>query len=119
VIWLTICRIIGQSCPSFSRNPVMPHRQFVDDDGAVWAVWDVRPLAVAQNLDPRLAAPLRAGSGIVPEMNRVLAEGWLCFESAAEKRRLAPIPPDWDSCSCADLMRLCESASGARRRQST
>ena len=96
----------------------MSHRQFVDEDGAVWAVWDVRPLADAQALDPRLAAPLRAGSGIVPEMNRVMAEGWLCFESVAGKRRLAPIPPGWDSCSPADLVRLCASASAARRRGS-
>jgi hypothetical protein len=107
---------LGEPLSPLFRNPVMPHRQFVDDDGAVWAVWDVRPLAVGKTLDPRLAAPLRAGSGMVLEMNRVMAEGWLCFESAAEKRRLAPIPAGWDSCSSADLLRLCESASGVRRR---
>ena len=94
----------------------MPHRQFVDDDGAVWAVWDVRPSAVGKALGPRLAAPLRGGRAVVPEVSRTLAEGWLCFESAAEKRRLAPIPPGWDSCSTSDLVKLCANASGVRRR---
>jgi hypothetical protein len=93
----------------------MPHRQFVDDDGAVWAVWDVRPAAVGQTLDPRLAA-LRSGRAMLPEVSRALAEGWLCFESEAEKRRLAPIPPGWDSFSAGELLRLCESAVGVRRR---
>jgi hypothetical protein len=26
------------------------------------------------------------------------AQGWLCFESAKEKRRLSPIPYDWTTC---------------------
>jgi hypothetical protein len=94
----------------------MPHRQFVDDAGAVWAVWDVRPSAVGSSLDPRIAAALRGGGGIVSQMNRTMAEGWLCFESDAEKRRLTPIPPGWDNLSTTDLLRLCETASGVKRR---
>lgn len=27
------------------------------------------------------------------------ALGWLCFDSAKEKRRLSPIPYDWTTCS--------------------
>ena len=43
-------------------------------------------------------------------------EGWLVFESANEKRRLAPIPPNWEALSSEALLALCAKASpqGAR-----
>jgi len=43
-------------------------------------------------------------------------EGWLVFESATEKRRLAPIPPNWEALSNEALISLCAKASpqGAR-----
>lgn len=94
----------------------MPHRQFVDDTGATWAVWDVRPAAAGQVL-ARIPAPARPVRGPIPDLDRALADGWLCFESSAEKRRLAPIPTGWDSLSAADLAKLCESAPGVRRRR--
>ena len=34
-----------------------------------------------------------------------LDAGWLCFENAGEKRRLAPIPEDWLRCTAAELER--------------
>jgi hypothetical protein len=44
----------------------------------------------------------------LPEAYR---EGWLLFESANEKRRLAPVPHDWESLSDQALAQLCAGAS--------
>lgn len=38
------------------------------------------------------------------------ANGWLCFESEREKRRLAPIPAGWESRDAGALEHLCEQA---------
>jgi len=38
-------------------------------------------------------------------------EGWLVFESANEKRRLAPIPANWEALSNEALIALCAKAS--------
>ena len=44
----------------------------------------------------------------LPEAYR---EGWLVFESAQEKRRLAPVPANWESLPNEALVALCERAS--------
>jgi len=36
--------------------------------------------------------------------------GWLTFESLLEKRRLIPIPSNWENIPQADLRELCEKA---------
>jgi hypothetical protein len=95
----------------------MPHRQFVDTNGSLWAVWDVRPLAVRQSLDQGRDAHSGLGrttSGT--HLDQALAEGWLCFESGDQKRRLAPIPSGWDSLTVDELVKLCREAAGVRRR---
>ncbi|HXQ77066.1 MAG TPA: hypothetical protein VN797_02610, partial [Gemmatimonadaceae bacterium] len=38
-------------------------------------------------------------------------EGWLCFESQQERRRLARFPDDWDRMSEADLCSLLSKAA--------
>jgi hypothetical protein len=40
----------------------------------------------------------------------VLSDGWLCFESGSEKRRLAPIPSGWEVCGTRALEQLCSRA---------
>lgn len=54
----------------------MPFREFSDADGARWVVWSTVP------------------SNGVP-LSRGMENGWLTFESAHERRRLAPIPDGW------------------------
>ncbi|HYW09352.1 MAG TPA: hypothetical protein VE913_20495 [Longimicrobium sp.] len=49
--------------------------------GVRWTVWDVRP-------------GLASGEGGQP-VRAELADGWLCFESRDEKRRILPSPADW------------------------
>jgi hypothetical protein len=70
-------------------------REFRDADGVEWVVYfTARSVARDQHL---------------PEEYR---EGWLAFESAAgEKRRLAPVPKDWESLSWDELTALCTSAT--------
>jgi len=36
--------------------------------------------------------------------------GWLTFESLDEKRRLVPIPPQWEDLNQSELRALCEKA---------
>jgi hypothetical protein len=77
-------------------------REFKDKQGTEWLVWDVYPngnVGEHRISDPGAAFP-----------HRELAQGWLCFESQAEKRRLAPIPESWEEFSADQLDELCARA---------
>jgi hypothetical protein len=81
------------------------HRAFADAHGVTWDVFAVHP---APRAEP--AATLRA----------TFKHGWLCFESNAEKRRLSPIPGNWESLNDRELEQLwrqAELAATARRRR--
>ena len=92
----------------------MSYRTFLDSTGKRWEVWLITPAAAE-----RRKADRRASSGAssvypgdldrrrTPERRRgafrrsaaVASEysnGWLCFESEGEKRRLAPVPTGWE-----------------------
>jgi len=70
-------------------------REFRDEAGAQWVVFFT---ARSVGRDRHL-----------PEQYR---EGWLAFESAlGEKRRLAPVPPDWESLDDRELSALCGQAT--------
>jgi hypothetical protein len=94
----------------------MPHRQFVDASGALWAVWDVRPSPLRQSDDQDSALARSARARSIADIDNTLSAGWLCFESADQKRRLAPIPSDWDALSVDELIKLCQRAANVRRR---
>jgi hypothetical protein len=79
-------------------QPRSVRRQFFDAKGASWDVWDVSPHDLSRfDYDRRTSsrvrgdAPRAVEASVYPE----LREGWLCFQSATEKRRFAPIPSDW------------------------
>jgi hypothetical protein len=55
----------------------MPYREFRDEQGREWRAWDTVP---------------QQRNAVAPEF----AEGWLCFESQEEKRRLTRVPDGWD-----------------------
>lgn len=55
----------------------MPYREF-DDDGGVWIIFSTQP---------------RSGANVRPQY----ADGWLSFQRGAERRRLSPIPPNWEN----------------------
>ena len=72
-------------------------RQFRDETGVDWKV----------SLTPR-GSDAVSREHYLPEAYR---GGWLLFESAQEKRRFAPVPPEWESLSSEALAGLCAKAS--------
>ena len=72
-------------------------RTFLDTQGVVWDVWEVRRDHVA-------------GYGLPHSVWPELEDGWLCFASRYEKRRLASFPDDWRSLYVDQLASLCERA---------
>lgn len=104
----------------------MAHRQFIDGDGVEWTVYDVIPRAderrskdrrdqsqaVELSVDRR-GEDRRAG---IPAKPVRITRGWLCFESAQERRRLQPIPENWHHLNDAGLTDLMQQAQVAPRR---
>lgn len=93
----------------------MPYRTFEDSAGTEWQVWDIVPRlserrggsAVDRRVEirPISFADRRREQRRVPQapvararLRGTYAQGWLCFESDVEKRRLSPIPDDWTVC---------------------
>jgi len=73
----------------------MPIRQFTDANGIIWRVFDIHP-------DP--------ASDEVAAMSPELVNGWLLFQCAAQRRRLAPIPTDWELATNEELEALSNAA---------
>lgn len=69
-------------------------RSFLDPEGREWSVWDV--------------IPSRKSDLFLPA---TMAEGWLCFEAAHEKRRLHPYGAEWEALDEAALWDLCQRAA--------
>ena len=101
---------------------MMSHRSFRDDVGREWDVWDVVPTAVERRIAkaPRRPAGMERrrvheARVVVPER---LQKGWLAFQSGRERRRLTPIPAEWDEMTGEELVELLNQAdrrSKARR----
>ena len=117
----------------------MAHRTFVDDGGVPWDVWEVRPqwtdrrrggdrrrLAADDHIDPPVLELRRGkdrrqngGEGLRRvKLANGFSGGWLIFESGAERRRLSPIPSDWESVPAERLADLCSRAVAPRTRSS-
>jgi hypothetical protein len=105
----------------------MAHRQFTDPDGVEWTVYDVIPRADDRRHQDRRDVAHGAESGhderraedrraTVTARPVRLTRGWLCFESSGERRRLQPIPDEWQHSSDADLATLLQRARVAPRR---
>ena len=102
----------------------MTYRTFADDQGKSWEMWDVRPeRAERRGTDRRQERPVlwpgierraepdrRQRPDASLDVTHPLAQGWLAFKSEDEKRRLAPIPPNWDSCHGRELRELWKNA---------
>lgn len=101
----------------------MALRSYTDAAGRMWIVWKV-PVKFAhersgadrrQPRNPWSAFERRSGverRGLEPPPDWI--HGWLCFETDEEKRRLAPVPLDWEECSAAALERYCSRAAVIR-----
>jgi hypothetical protein len=89
------------------------YRTFLDSTGKRWEVWLVTPAAAERRKVDRRAtsAGSEGASGaserrLTPDRRKApfrrtvavaseFSQGWLCFESEGEKRRLAPVPLGW------------------------
>lgn len=90
----------------------MTHRKIKDGMGTAWDVWEVYPSAVEQRMSGEFPA-VQDDDGRPQERREVrirvpaaLEAGWLAFQSGAQRRRLAPIPPNWSGLSDEELIRL-------------
>jgi hypothetical protein len=83
----------------------MAVRDFVDANGVHWKVWAVIPEA----LHPKTAAEDYLGE---------YEAGWLCFESASERRRLPEYPENWEQLSEPELRALLHVAPVVPKRKS-
>jgi hypothetical protein len=104
----------------------MAYRTFIDSDGVEWQAWDVLPRAVERRIANRRiqreALPFperrrterRQVNGRWTPLTSGLRDGWLCFDADGARRRLTPIPGDWEECPVVTLERYCRSAIPAR-----
>lgn len=104
-------------------------RTFKDARGTEWQTWDVVPLLDERRVSKRRAPgeqpqasdrreriDRRVLEGVRPALTAGLSDGWLCFEADdKEKRRLTPIPDDWQQCASEQLEQYCARAMPARR----
>jgi hypothetical protein len=74
----------------------MAIRDFTDSAGIAWRVWSTTP---------------RAGA-VYDESHKA---GWLTFESANTRKRLAPIPRGWEEATPERLELMCRAAEIVRR----
>jgi hypothetical protein len=72
----------------------VPIRDFIDAAGIHWQVWSTVP----------------ATGGVAGAFR----QGWLTFDSPIERRRLVPIPFNWEVASDSDLRGFCERATTVR-----
>lgn len=82
----------------------MALRDFVDSRHVEWRVWDITP----ERMHPATAREMFHGE------YADFQEGWLVFESATERRRLAPFPGRWESLSLEQLEALLARAVRVR-----
>ncbi|MGH7662868.1 MAG: hypothetical protein ACRENI_01000 [Gemmatimonadaceae bacterium] len=75
-------------------------RQFADETGTIWEVWEVDQAALQGVRNKQFATGFESG--------------WLCFDSGREKRRLAPVPADWRALAEEELRELLVAASVVR-----
>ena len=76
----------------------MAVRDIVDENGTRWRVWQVARSAI----HPKTAAEDFLGD---------YSDGWLCFECANQRRRLAHFPQDWDRMSDKEVLNLLAKAA--------
>jgi hypothetical protein len=103
-------------------------RTFVDSVGREWSAFDVVPRDTERRFHDRRGA--ENGESFTDrrgESDRRLTiggqsmlasqahEGWLCFERGVDRRRLTPIPTDWEQCTDQELETYCSQAKPVHR----
>src|SRR5690349_11480248 len=99
----------------------MACRDFIDEAGRYWVVWDVYP-TLAERREKNAGPPSGTRDRrrfldrrAQPRSN--MTKGWLAFEALdGERRRLGPIPEmpaDWSSATVDQLRAWCAAAGPA------
>jgi hypothetical protein len=83
-----------------------------------WDVWDVHPRdAIPPRAGYDRRGPERGSDASEstpprePLIDPLLEDGWLCFQSGPDRRRFAPIPPQWFELPDAVLRVMVDIAS--------
>jgi hypothetical protein len=81
----------------------MALRTFTAGDGTTWNVWNVVPTLARD--DRKLFLGME------------MTEGWLCFESSSSgtKKRIVPVPEEWETWSDGDLETALRQAKDVQR----
>lgn len=114
----------------YAIRHVMGHRTFVDADGVTWEVWDVHPQLAERRRSARRSAPSRLGA-VARDLRAAIdrrrrtevrvpvregyEHGWLAFDSTVGSRRLAPIPPGWETLPDSRLLDFWKQGKDATR----
>jgi hypothetical protein len=69
----------------------MSSRQFTDSQGVSWRVWSTIPSPASL-------------------LSADYARGWLTFDAADRRKRLAPIPKGWESATPERMELMCRAA---------
>ena len=102
----------------------MSLRIFMDSSGNEWQAFDVVPRSTERRISDRRTIAASQADAERRERDRRLTVGgrslltsqsWLCFEHGADRRRLSPVPADWQRCSDAELDAYCRLARSVRR----
>ena len=104
----------------------MGYRTVRDRDGIDWQVWEVKPVWTERRAADRRAADSPHGppgeerrtsrdrrnlfDPTRPRISPGLECGWLAFASTRERRRLAPVPENWEGLPDEALLALCRQA---------
>jgi hypothetical protein len=99
----------------------------MDAAGVEWTVYDVVPRSEERRAEDRRHEPEGdIGTedrrhedrriGVPAPLSSRLMDGWLCFESGSERRRLQPIPAEWTLMPAQELNDLLGQARPAGRR---
>lgn len=90
----------------------MDKKTFVDVLGAEWEVWEVYPRLVERRLLRERRAARRGSEerrhvpAGRPTLPRQILGGWLAFQNRHERRRVLPVPDDWEDMSDRELQAL-------------
>ena len=90
----------------------MDKKTFVDVLGAEWEVWEVYPRLVERRLlrerraEGRGSKERRHVPAGRPTLPRQILGGWLAFQSKHERRRVLPVPDDWEDLDDRELQAL-------------
>lgn len=84
-------------------------REFEDSKGKHWQVWQTKPGESGMLNDMTASArflsiPTGGDPSEVSRFAKKREQGWLTFRSGEDRRRLSPIPADWETCPPTQLL---------------